>query len=1068
MSLLLAVVICVTTVVPELTVLSFADEAEPASDTTGDLITDNTGDDTTTNTGDTAPDTGNTTTNTSGTTAVSDANPDAGVAVASNTGDETTATVVASGTCGDNLTWSLNSDGVLTISGTGAMPDYSYSIDNAPWSDYYSSIESVVIESGVTSIDDYAFYNCENLTRVTINNGNATIGSSAIPSKATICGYTNSTAETYAKTNGNVFVNGFSITYDANGGYDAPEAQLKEHGAEITLSSDIPTRSGFKFLGWATSASATAPQYAPEGVFAADDATTLYAVWGSEEDAALIASGTCGWFQEFRPVYSTVVFTIPVAANYGYVTANDVLTLTLPVEGNYYVTVNGLNYSLGLNNEGVYEIAFGNSIHDYNGKNACLPIANYTTLTLTGGFKIQYDSNGKEIYRVSAADFKYYTDPGQNKYADSKFTTTFWPTTQHYDVKAVWNDTSVSYCWDWNPTDGSDILLATGQRVDSIFWTLDSDYVLTISGVGTMNDYEYQSTVPWYDYREVITKVIIGNGITSIGDRAFYQCEKLESIDLPESITSIGSSAFCNCYSLAEIDIPNNVTAIKDSAFESCTSLTTATLPSKLTTLGTKAFIKCGKLKSVVIPDGVTAIGSYTFSGCTSLKSVSLPERLTSIGSYAFNGCSSLVDIELPSTLTDLGICAFYECRSLKSITIPSGVTNTGYETFRSCSNLESVTLPEGLKSIGSYAFYVCSKLKTIIIPESVESIGGSAFSGSGLSSIYILNEKMSMVIGSYTIPTTATIYGWSASTAEAYAENNGYTFKVIKNNGSCGDAVSWLYSEDKKLLISGDGEMNDYTSSSHAPWYSLRTKADSVAIEGDVTNIGDYAFYNFTNLTNITIPDSVTTIGNSAFLSCYNLTSINVDSANANYKSIDGVLFTKDGKELLCYPSAKTGTSYQIPSGVTSIGNYAFSSCSNLTSVTIPDGVTNIGEDAFISCLKLTSVTIKNGYTAIGNSAIPTTAKIYGLSGSLAETYADENGNEFIPLEEDDYLPGDFDDNGQVTIADALYILHHIFDKNNYPLNQPADFNGDGNVTIADALYLLHHIFDPGKYPLE
>lgn len=189
-------------------------------------------------------------------------------------------------------------------------------------------------------------------------------------------------------------------------------------------------------------------------------------VFAAEYEIKLSSAGSKGNGSE----YSTVEFTIPVWAQYGYAVAGDSIKLSLPAaEGASYVVVaNGVSYALGLNADGVYEIVFGTLAHGYNANdlNTVIPqstvVGDNAALTVIGTFKILKD-NGNETYRVAAKDFKYYTDPSQNGWTDSKFTTIFWPTTtQRYDVKAVSNDNpaSVSYCWDWNPVDGGDIAAA--------------------------------------------------------------------------------------------------------------------------------------------------------------------------------------------------------------------------------------------------------------------------------------------------------------------------------------------------------------------------------------------------------------------------------------------------------------------------------------------------------------------------------------------------------------------------------------------------------------------------------
>jgi hypothetical protein len=136
------------------------------------------------------------------------------------------------------------------------------------------------------------------------------------------------------------------------------------------------------------------------------------------------------------------------------------------------------------------------------------------------------------------------------------------------------------------------------------------------------------------------------------------------------------------------------------------------------------------------------------------------------------------------------------------------------------------------------------------------------------------------------------------------------------------------------------------------------------------VTSIGDAAFFVCTSLSSVVIPDSVTTIGDAAFYGCDSLTSIDVDDNNQNYKSVDGNLYSKDGKTLIQYAIGKQDSSFVIPDSVTTIGDYAFFVCTSLSSVVIPDSVTTIGESAFNHCTSLTSVVIGDSVTSIGYGA--------------------------------------------------------------------------------------------------
>ena len=219
--------------------------------------------------------------------------------------------------------------------------------------------------------------------------------------------------------------------------------------------------------------------------------------------------------------------------------------------------------------------------------------------------------------------------------------------------------------------------------------------------------------------------IIIQEGITKIGDYAFFRCTALTSIEIPNSVTSIGSFAFSRCTALTSIEIPEGVTSIGSYAFDGCGTLTNITLPNSLTSIGSSAFSYCDSLISIVIPSGVTSIGSSAFISCDLLQitvasdnanyssdngslynkaqtelirgaggtTVNILDTVTRIGNYAFSGCTSLGHIEIPERVTSIGYEAFYYCTSLKNITIPSSVTSIERNAFWNCKNLTSLTI---------------------------------------------------------------------------------------------------------------------------------------------------------------------------------------------------------------------------------------------------------------------------------------------------------------------------------------------------------------------------------------
>ena len=298
-----------------------------------------------------------------------------------------------------------------------------------------------------------------------------------------------------------------------------------------------------------------------------------------------------------------------------------------------------------------------------------------------------------------------------------------------------------------------------------------------------------------------IPAVYEGLPVTSIGDRAFYLCSSLTSIEIPDSVTSIGEVAFYRCGNLTSIEIPDSVTSIGDWAFSGCWNLTSVTIGNGVTSIGGSVFSGCSKLISITIPDSVTSIGGSAFSSCSSLTSITIPDSVTSIGRQAFYECSSLTSITIgdgvtsigeaafwycrslegvyitdiaawcaidfnstasqplnyadnlylngqlvtelviPDGVTSIGDYAFYWCGSLTSITIPDSITSIGYETFSGCSGLTSIIIPDSVTSIGAEAFAYCRSLTSITIGDGVTGIGAGAFSGcSGLTSVTFAN----------------------------------------------------------------------------------------------------------------------------------------------------------------------------------------------------------------------------------------------------------------------------------------------------------------------------------------
>jgi hypothetical protein len=207
-------------------------------------------------------------------------------------------------------------------------------------------------------------------------------------------------------------------------------------------------------------------------------------------------------------------------------------------------------------------------------------------------------------------------------------------------------------------------ILASGTCGDYLYWELNDEGVLTISGTGDM---EYNN-VPWSAYSNSIESVVISSGVTSIGENAFAGCDYLTEITIPEDVTSIGTAAFYGCPNLTNITLPESLTAIGEYAFRMCTGLTNITIPKNVTSIGRGTFDRCSSLTSITISDGVFSIGDCAFQDCTNLTSVIFPDSIASIGDAAFFGCSGLVSITLFDGMTSIGDHAFTDCSSLTDV----------------------------------------------------------------------------------------------------------------------------------------------------------------------------------------------------------------------------------------------------------------------------------------------------------------------------------------------------------------------------------------------------------------
>lgn len=407
-----------------------------------------------------------------------------------------------------------------------------------------------------------------------------------------------------------------------------------------------------------------------------------------------------------------------------------------------------------------------------------------------------------------------------------------------------------------------------------------------------------------YGYELSIPEDFNGVTVSGIARRAFANYYG-SNIILPDSLLTIGDEAFINCDNLTKIIIPKNVSSIGYGVFAYCYQLKEIVVHPENSAYSHLNGVLFDITKNVLIqyptgkqdqdysiPDSVTRIGNRAFAGCYYITDMFIPDNVTSIGEGALADCYQLQHFALEAVHTAFTVQNGVLFNKSQSELIQYPAGKTG----------NSYTIPSTVTVIGNDVFSGCQNLRTITIPGSVTSIGIRAFTGcSSLQNISV-------------------------------------------------DASNNTYSSHNFVLLN--------KSQSIMLRYPEGRKGSSYRLPGTVTRIEDRAFEACTELRSIIVTNGVTSIGEHVFTNSYNLQEFVVDTGNSVYSSIDGILYNKEQTKLIQYPKGKypNNNSYSIPASVTSIGEFAFTSCQSLYSITIPGSVIDIGDYAFYDCQNLSN----------------------------------------------------------------------------------------------------------------
>ena len=454
-----------------------------------------------------------------------------------------------------------------------------------------------------------------------------------------------------------------------------------------------------------------------------------------------------------------------------------------------------------------------------------------------------------------------------------------------------------------------------------------------------------------FEYCRSLTSITIPNSVTSIGIRAFYGCSSLTSITIPNSVTSIGDFAFSYC-SITSITIPNSVTSIGGDAFEGCSSLTSITIPNSVTSIGYGAFSYCSSLTSIVVESGNTTYDSRNncnaiietatntlIAGC---QNTTIPNTVTSIGTYAFEGCYS-TSITIPNSVTSIGVHAFSNCHFLTSITIPNSVTSIGYGAFIWCDSLTSVTVEETTPpSLGSIDVFTSNP--TCYIPVGTlaayqasdwASQVGSFVEEGGTTNVLSCTQAAELCTSTTPTTETYTIRGYVTQITQEYISNyNNITF--------------WMADE-----VDGGQVLMAYRVQ------PTSTTDQAVQVGDYVEVVGSLQLYS-------TTPE-VAQGGSYTILNASSAPAENQCGDNLYWEYNGGTLTIKGEGAMFDYSRNNAPwdsyreniTAISLSSGITTIGNYAFSDITNLAKISMPSTLLSIGKNAFYHCASLSSITI-------------------------------------------------------------------------------------------------------------
>lgn len=892
------------------------------------------------------------------------------------------------GTHGDNISWNISFDGVLTVSGSGAMAEIGKQPSWCDDGDVKAFIKKVVVAEGVTALNEGAFFDLHKMQQVSLPETLITIGYGAfenceslqsvtLPASLEVLGegvFQKCSALkeiTVHEGNPNFYTDSRGVVYNHDGVLVSVPGGISG-SYEIAEGTEIIA--GFAFSACEKLTAITIPDSVKKiGQYAFYRCGGLTSVQ-IPDSVQQMDEGAFYW------CYGLTSLRIP----------RGITRLETSVFGECYalteiVIPDNITYignSAFWNCFNVKAVSIANGVTEIDGY-AFSWLQALETITIPDSVKRLGEGafDGCEALTtvnlgrgLSVVEARTFNDCGnlQEVYIPKQIDTiaadaflgcgslhTIW-----YDgVEAEWKIMNIA-------DSGNGILGNANVRyIDGrggcgagLSWVLEKNGTLSISGTGAID------SAPWAAEKARITTVNVEHGVTSLCEAAFADHTALTAISLPDSVNTLGEGVFSGCTGLKEVSLSSEITGIPAAAFADCVGLTRMTLPEKVTAIGAGAFGGCIGLTEIVIGASVAEIAEDAFHGCSALNSIAVAEENTA---YTCDGYGVLFNADMTRLLlAPAGLTGSY--------IVPLTVEEIAANAFPT-EGLTAVVIPASVAVIGDNAFAGCTKLKNVRYH--ADRTQWEAISmGSGNDRL--LNAKI------------------------AFTEAA----------GACGEELVWELETGGLLTISGTGAMADFDSNNPAPWAEFAETIRTLKFDGAVAAVGSYAFDGCTGLTSVVLPDSIVSVGEGAFRSCSALReltigngvtvlganalsgctglktvrvgsglevnvdtfagctaleAIHVSAENNSCRSIDGLVYSADGTCLIAVPMGRT-EAVVLPDGVTAIGAEAFAG-SRVSAVTLPAGVQTIGYRAFADA-GVKSVNIPDSVTEIGAMAFANT----------------------------------------------------------------------------------------------